>query len=544
MSRYLASYPPRLSCVAMSDNLTLSDMIRIPAAKRWKSRKSGPAGALEPPEGARRDASDAAEASENAARSARSSRRRPPRSPGLARACGRPHPKPPGHRTRSGALLPIPGTAPRRQRATRRGPPRRERPPLPRPNLPAPPRRGPRPSWVPSPRLVLQRRPGGHARPKVAEDRRDQAAGPSAPAPAAPVGGDGRHAPADAGAPPDPKRDPHRGVRDGADGRKPEGAALETQAPGANPPALLPSAGRLSGRLAALAETAKAYARSAQADNTQRAYAADWRNVRLLAAPPGSCGDAARSGSRRPLPRVSSRARRRRAFGRDPRAAAVRHRLALPAARPAVDIRDRHIATVLAGIRRRHARPPCKRPRSSPTSCSPCWRCWTWTCGACATGRFWRSVSPAASAARKSSGSIADPARPKTAPAGSKSSRRRPPHHPRQDRLARGRIGRGSRADTCPVALLETWIRLGRISTVPYSGRSPARTVASLGAPHRQARRPVGQECALAAGLRGDLAEGERRLAFGGHSCARVSPPPPRSRRPTSRSISATPAPK
>jgi hypothetical protein len=38
------------------------------------------------------------------------------------------------------------------------------------------------------------------------------------------------------------------------------------------------SAQRLSGRLAALAETAKAYARSAQADNTQRAYAADWRH--------------------------------------------------------------------------------------------------------------------------------------------------------------------------------------------------------------------------------------------------------------------------
>src|SRR5580692_12743766 len=66
----------------------------------------------------------------------------------------------------------------------------------------------------------------GPRRPKVAEDRRDQAAGPSAPAPPAPVGADRRHAPPDGDAPPDPKRDPHRGVRDGADGRKPEGAAL------------------------------------------------------------------------------------------------------------------------------------------------------------------------------------------------------------------------------------------------------------------------------------------------------------------------------
>ena len=55
--------------------------------------------------------------------------------------------------------------------------------------------------------------------------------------------------------------------------------------------------------------------------------------VRLLAAPPGAAGDAARSGSRRPLPRVASRARRGGGFGCDRRAAAVRDRLALPAAR-------------------------------------------------------------------------------------------------------------------------------------------------------------------------------------------------------------------
>ena len=37
-----------------------------------------------------------------------------------------------------------------------------------------------------------------------------------------------------------------------------------------------------------------------------------------------------------------------------------------------LDAQDRHIATVLAGIRRAHGRPPCKRRRSSPTICSPC----------------------------------------------------------------------------------------------------------------------------------------------------------------------------
>ena len=58
-------------------------------------------------------------------------------------------------------------------------------------------------------------------------------------------------------------------------------------------------------------------------------------NVCLLAAPPGPAGDAARSGSGRPLPRVASRARRGGTVGRHPREAAVGHRLALPPARPA-----------------------------------------------------------------------------------------------------------------------------------------------------------------------------------------------------------------
>src|SRR5271167_3816410 len=49
------------------------------------------------------------------------------------------------------------------------------------------------------------------------------------------------------------------------------------EASGEAPPALLLLASGLSGRLASLAETAKAYARSAQADNTRRAYAADWK---------------------------------------------------------------------------------------------------------------------------------------------------------------------------------------------------------------------------------------------------------------------------
>jgi hypothetical protein len=88
----------------------------------------------------------------------------------------------------------------------------------------------------------------------------------------------------------------------------------------------------LGGRLAALAETAKAYARAAQSDNPQRAYAADWHPFAswlhlqgLSETPP----DPEAVG----LYLASQVERRGAELGRHPRAAPVRHRLALSAAR-------------------------------------------------------------------------------------------------------------------------------------------------------------------------------------------------------------------
>ncbi|PPC88827.1 MAG: integrase, partial [Methylocystis sp.] len=80
-------------------------------------------------------------------------------------------------------------------------------------------------------------------------------------------------------------------------------------------------------------------------------------------------------------------------------------------------------------------------------------------------------------------------------------------------------IGRGSRPETCPVALLETWMRLGRISQGPLF-RPIARKNGGV-SPERLTDKHVArlvQKTALAAGIRGDLTEGERRRAFGGHS--------------------------
>ena len=80
-------------------------------------------------------------------------------------------------------------------------------------------------------------------------------------------------------------------------------------------------------------------------------------------------------------------------------------------------------------------------------------------------------------------------------------------------------IGRGSRPDTCPVVLLETWMRLGRINHGPLF-RPIARKnggVSSERLTDKHVARLV-QKPALAAGIRGDLSEGERKRAFGGHS--------------------------
>jgi integrase len=80
-------------------------------------------------------------------------------------------------------------------------------------------------------------------------------------------------------------------------------------------------------------------------------------------------------------------------------------------------------------------------------------------------------------------------------------------------------IGRGSSPLTCPVAMLETWMRLGRIAHGPLF-RPVARKNGGVGAERltdKHVARLV-QKAALAAGIRGDLSEGERKLAFSGHS--------------------------
>jgi integrase len=482
-----------------------------------KAGKFGPVGSRTAPEGAGGDAQETAEASENAGRSAPAEAAARPLAPlgaGLRSAA----PQPPGPSDPKRRPFPDPGnraeaSASGASRPVAAGAPSRAQPELAAAGE-TPAKWGRIVSFSPAAEAWGAR----HAR--ASEDRRRQAAAPSAPALPAPVGADGSAAPAGAGAPSDPKRSLHEDARDGAEDRNPEGAALETQAPGANPPALLPSAGRLSGRLAALAETAKAYARSAQADNTQRAYAADWkmfaswlRRQGLAETPPDpeAVGLYLAAQVERVGAELSVSTLERRLSG-----IAWRYRqLGQP-----LEIRDRHIATVLAGIRRRHGRPPLQKAaifadellamlatlemdlrglrdrailaigfagglrRSEIVGLD---------CGPSQTedGAGWIEIFP--------EGALLT-IRGKTG-------------------WREVEIGRGSRPDTCPVALLETWLRLGRIGHGPLF-RAMARKNGGVSGERLTDKHVVRlvQKCALAAGLRGDLAEGERRLAFGGHS--------------------------
>src|SRR3984957_16324141 len=303
------------------------------------------------------------------------------------------------------------------------------------------------------------------------------------------------------------------GQRDAA-----EAAEASGEAPA--PPGLLMPASGLSGRLASWAEPPKPSPRSAQADNTRRAYAADWkmfaswlRRQGLSETPPdpeavGLYLAAQVEGGGAEL---SVATLERRLSGR-----AGRYRqIAQP-----LDIRDRHIATVLAGIRRRRGRPPLQKAAVFADELLAMLA----TLDMDLTGLRDRAILAIgfAGGLRRSEIVGLD-----CGPDQTEDGAGWVEFFPEGVLLTiRGKtgwgdveIGRGPRPDTCPVALLETWLRLGRIGHGPLF-RAIARKnggVASERLTDKHVVRLV-KKCALAAGLRGDLADGERRLAFGGHS--------------------------
>ncbi|WP_282026254.1 tyrosine-type recombinase/integrase [Limimaricola cinnabarinus] len=277
-----------------------------------------------------------------------------------------------------------------------------------------------------------------------------------------------------------------------------------------------------SGRLDRLANTARSYADHAVAENTRRAYARDWtgfarwcrmKGVDTLPPSPELVGLyitnlAAPSGKARALS-VASIERRLAGLSWDYAQRGMR-----------LDRRDRHIASVLAGIRRRHARPPMQKKAIGPVDL----RAMLATLGHDLRGLRDRAMLLVgfAGALRRSELVGLD--------------------HGKDDTIEgagwieileagalvtlRGKTGwraveiaRSSSKVTCPVHALECWLPFAKIEVGPLFtvvSRDGARALERRLSDRHVAR--LVQRTALAAGLRSDLPETEHRALFAGHS--------------------------
>ena len=284
----------------------------------------------------------------------------------------------------------------------------------------------------------------------------------------------------------------------------------------------LPSHVAGSGRLERLVDTARDYARAAVAENTQRAYAKDWahytRWCRMQGAeplPPSPemiglyLADLAAPAP--PTPPLSVSTIERRLSG------LVWH----SAQRGAVlDRQDRHIATVLAGIRRKHARPPVRKEAIMAED----------ILAMVATLPFdLRGLRDRAmlligyaGGLRRSEIVSLDAHRDDTPdsggwveimPAGALLTLNA------KTGWREVEIARGSSDQTCPVHALEQWLRFAKIDFGPLFVRSSRDGTRALEA--RLSDKHVARlikRCVLEAGLRADLPEKERLALYSGHS--------------------------
>jgi len=271
-------------------------------------------------------------------------------------------------------------------------------------------------------------------------------------------------------------------------------------------------------RLEPLVETARTYARAATSQNTNRAYAADWRDY---------LGWRLRQGlESRPLADVETVGLYLAALasGGGRCVATIERRLSALAwhfaqGGLAFDRRNPHVATVLAGIRRTHGRPPAQKEAllsehlKAMLDALP---------GADLRGLRDRAILLVgfAGGLRRSEivgldcgpedsltsagwlefleGGVLITLRGKTG-------------------WREVEIGRGSSAASCPVAALEAWMKFARIAHGPLFRRVQRGKVGAERLNDRHVARLV-KRLALAAGVRGDLGEDERAQKFSGHS--------------------------
>ncbi|ESY73708.1 integrase [Mesorhizobium sp. LNHC221B00] len=294
------------------------------------------------------------------------------------------------------------------------------------------------------------------------------------------------------------------------------------EGPSPPPPVLDPRQTSLPTHLEKLADRARDYVEAASSANTRRAYAADWKHF---------CGWCRRQSfdPSRPDPRtvglyITAQAS---GTGRDKKAVAtIERRLSsltwnYTQRGQSLDRKDRHIATVLAGIRNTHAAPPLQKEAVLRDDLVAMLE--TLDRG---TLRGLRDRAMLllgfAGGLRRSEIVGLDLARDQTEDG-----------RGWVEVLDKGvlvtlrgktgwrevEIGRGSSDATCPVVALENWLRFARIAHGPLFRRvtGQGKTVGVDRLNDQEVARLV-KRTALAAGVRGDLSEGERGQKFSGHS--------------------------
>jgi integrase len=294
------------------------------------------------------------------------------------------------------------------------------------------------------------------------------------------------------------------------------------------PPALpagdQPGGGPLPAKLEPLVETARAYARAATSQNTNRAYAADWRDylrwrarqgldLRPLADPEcvGLYLAALASGAKGAggRPRTVGTIERRLS-------ALVWHfaQRALP-----FDRKDRHVATVLAGVRRTHGRPPVQKEALLPEHLVAMLDLLPPSNLRNLRDRAILLLGFAGGLRRSEVAGLV------MNPEDSLQGTGWPEFFDKGVLLTlRGKtgwreveIGRGSTDATCPVAALQAWLKYARIVRGPVFRAVVGRAVGAESLNDRHVARLV-KRLAVAAGVRGDLSEGDREAKFSGHS--------------------------
>ncbi|MBN9036027.1 MAG: site-specific integrase [Rhizobiales bacterium] len=306
-------------------------------------------------------------------------------------------------------------------------------------------------------------------------------------------------------------------------GRAPEEPSAEVQTP--SPPLSVVSNPRLPAHLDALAGRARDYVEAASSANTRRAYAADWKHFASWCRRQGFA-------LMPPDPQVvglyiTALASGNAATGDKKSVSTIERRLSslswnFSQRSQPLDRKDRHIATVMAGIRNKHAAPPRQKEAVLPEDLIAMLE--TLDRG---TLRGLRDRAMLllgfAGGLRRSEIVGLDVGRDQT-----EDGRGWIEFFPDKGVLVtlRGKtgwreveVGRGSSDATCPVVALQTWLKLGRIAHGPLFRRvtGQGKAVGAERLNDQEVARLV-KRAALAAGVRGDLSEGEREKLFAGHS--------------------------